>query len=127
MSLLPCVASLAAARSRDPLVDGSIGLAVELVAYVEAQCPAVIFGPTRQSRSAADARHLAIYLAHMTLGHDVSVIGRIFRRDRATIRHAVRRIAKRREDSAFDAKLVALESILAPLSHATAGAKHHAR
>jgi Bacterial dnaA protein helix-turn-helix len=62
-------------------------------------------GPRRLSR----ARHVAIYLAHVTLGLPLGVVAAQFRRDRSTAAYACRLVEDLRERPAFDAALATLE------------------
>jgi chromosomal replication initiation ATPase DnaA len=55
------------------------------------------------------ARQCAMYLAHVVLGLSYSEIGRIFRRERTTARHACRLVEERREEPAIDRTLEKLE------------------
>lgn len=68
--------------------------------------------PSRR-RTVAQARQLAIYLHHVAMGASVSACARLFERDRATIRHAIRRVEDRRESPVFDLGAIRLEQALA--------------
>lgn len=104
--------------ARDPVAfaDARLKVVVALVAWAEAVPLDALFRPTRSDAPAADARHLALYLAHVMLGLDMTRLGAAFGRDRASVRHALRRIEQRRDDPLFDAKVSALELILEPLA-----------
>jgi hypothetical protein len=93
----------------------TIAVAVLLAAWASQIEPDAITGPRRGEAVIADARHLAIYLAHVTLGHDLTRLAAAFGRDRASLRHALRRIEDRRDDPAFDRFVGSLEAILLPL------------
>jgi hypothetical protein len=71
--------------------------------------PEAIAAPTRHSRRAARARHVAIYLAHVTLGLPLAAVAGAFRRDRSTVTYACRRIEDARDNPAFDRALADLE------------------
>lgn len=64
---------------------------------------------TRKSAGIAFARQVAMYLAHIAFGLNLSQIGRGFRRDRTTVAHACRTIEDRRDDPLFEAVLMCLE------------------
>lgn len=67
----------------------------------------------RCRRAVARARQLAIYLHAVAMGASVSACARLFERDRATIRHAIRQIEDMRENAAFDRAAARLEQALA--------------
>ena len=64
---------------------------------------------TRRSRVASRARHVAIYIAHVTLGTPLDAVAVQFRRDRTTASYACHAIEDARDDPAFDAALASLE------------------
>lgn len=119
MVMIPCQTSEAPAR---PPRDAGIDVATALAAWVSGVDPAALFCGTRGEAHVAAARHLAIYLAHVALGHDLSRLSSAFGRDRATVRHALRRIEDWRDDPGFDRSLSELEAILMPLRAPTRGA-----
>ena len=47
----------------------------------------------------AHARHMAMYLTHVSFGISFTEIGRFFGRDRTTVSHACQRIEDEREDA----------------------------
>ncbi len=65
--------------------------------------------PTRRSRTAAFARQIAMYLAHVGFGLSFTQIGRGFGRDRTTAAHACKAIEALRDDPSLDRMLDALE------------------
>ncbi|MEX6507003.1 helix-turn-helix domain-containing protein [Jiella sp. M17.18] len=67
--------------------------------------------PSRAVVPVCDARHVAIYLAHVVFQISLSRTAREFGRDRTTVAHAVRRIEDRRDDRDFDAMLDRLERL----------------
>ncbi|MEN3791972.1 helix-turn-helix domain-containing protein [Fulvimarina sp. MAC3] len=73
--------------------------------------PQEIEKPNRSKASACEARHVAMYLAHVVFQVSLIRAGRAFGRDRTSIAHAVRRIEDRRDDPEFDAKIEHLERL----------------
>ncbi|MCB8838855.1 helix-turn-helix domain-containing protein [Aurantimonas sp. VKM B-3413] len=67
--------------------------------------------PNRAVVPVCDARHVAIYLAHVVFQISLNAMAGEFGRDRTTVAHAVRRIEDRRDDAAFDALLGRLERL----------------
>ena len=67
-------------------------------------------GP-RNSRRAAFARQIAMYLAHVGFGLNFETIGRAFGRDRTTVGHACRVVEDSRDDIWFDCRVATLELI----------------
>lgn len=116
MVMIPCQTSAVPAR---PPRDAGIDVATALAAWVSGVDPAALSCGTRGEADVAAARQLAIYLAHVALGHDLSRLSTAFGRDRATVRHALRRIEDWRDDPGFDRCLSQLETILMPLRAAT--------
>ncbi len=57
----------------------------------------------------AEARQVAMYLAHVACGLSLTDVGRTFRRDRTTVAHACAVIEDRRDDPMFDRALDLLE------------------
>ncbi len=95
--------------------DPGIDVAVALAAWVAGVEPGALVRDTRGKAQVAAARHLAIYLSHVVLGRELTKLSRAFRRDRASLRHAIRRIEDARDDAAFDQRLTRIEAILMPL------------
>jgi hypothetical protein len=71
----------------------------------------------RGSAAVVLARQSAMYLAHVVFSLSYSEIGRIFNRERTTVRHACRCVEQRREDPATDAIFHELENACAALHH----------
>ncbi len=69
----------------------------------------LLFAPTRQRRDIAERRALGMYLAGITLNLGYRETGRLFGRDRTTVRHAMRRVEDMRDDRNFDALCNKLE------------------
>lgn len=65
--------------------------------------------PTRGRQPIAEARQVAMYLAHVALGLSLTDVGRLFERDRTTVAHACKKIEDRRELPEFDKALELLE------------------
>jgi hypothetical protein len=61
------------------------------------------------ARTAALARQIAMYLAHVGFGLSMAEVGRAFGRDRTTVVHACHRIEDRRDETRFDQLLDLLE------------------
>lgn len=95
--------------------DASIDVAAALAAWVLGVEPRALFGDSRGEAQVAAARQLAVYLSHVALGHDLTRLASAFGRDRATLRHALRRVEDERDDPVFDRLLSKLEAILMPL------------
>jgi chromosomal replication initiation ATPase DnaA len=67
---------------------------------------------TSDRRGAAEiafARQVAMYLAHTHLRMPLTEAGRLFHRDRTTVRHACRQVEDRRDDPEVDRLLSCLE------------------
>lgn len=75
--------------------------------------------PTRGTAQTAFARQVAMYLAHVACGLSFTDIGRIFARDRTTVRHACGLIEDRRDDARVDRTLDLLEAVVGRLAHVT--------
>jgi chromosomal replication initiation ATPase DnaA len=67
---------------------------------------------TRGRPSAAFARQVAMYLAHVVCGLTLTEVGTIFGRDRTTVAHACVVVEDRRDDPCFDRTLELLEGVL---------------
>lgn len=74
--------------------------------------------PTRGLQRVAQARQVAMYLAHVGLGYSMRDTGDLFDRDRTTVAHAVRMVEEKRECPAFDEAMGALEGIVRELVRA---------
>ncbi|MDY8109983.1 helix-turn-helix domain-containing protein [Fulvimarina sp. 2208YS6-2-32] len=79
---------------------------------------AEIARPNRASAPVCEARHIAMYLAHVVFQVSLIRAGRTFGRDRTSIAHAVRRIEDGRDDPAFDAKIERLETLARSIARA---------
>ena len=68
--------------------------------------------PSRGRAPIALARQVAMYLAHVVGGLQLSEVGRIYGRDRTTVAHACMVIENRRDEPAFNLTLDHLEAII---------------
>ncbi len=57
----------------------------------------------------AEARQVAMYLAHVACGLSLTDVGRLFGRDRTTVAHACAVVEDKRDDEDFDRALDLLE------------------
>jgi Bacterial dnaA protein helix-turn-helix len=89
------------------------GLCAAAAAAATGVSAAAIAAPQRRRAPVARARHLAVYLHHVALGASLSACGRLFGRDRATIRYACARVEDRRADKGFDCAAATLERAVA--------------
>jgi Bacterial dnaA protein helix-turn-helix len=74
---------------------------------------------SRGRRRAIAARQVAMYLAHVQFGLNLTQVGRLCARDRTTVAHTCAIIEDRREDPGFDHALVLFEGVLRALSRAS--------
>lgn len=77
----------------------------ECVKLLTGVAPKAMLNPRRGSNPVARSRHLVMYLAHVTLSMPQAEIAARFRRDRTTVRYALRAVEDMREDAAVDAFL----------------------
>jgi chromosomal replication initiation ATPase DnaA len=73
---------------------------------------AALWAATRGSPPDAFARQVAMYLAHVGLGLNLSQVARLFARDRRTVAHACALVEDRRDAAPFDRALDLLEGAL---------------
>lgn len=94
-------------------VDGrqKVGLALAIAAAAFDVPPDGIRAAGRRAAPIADARHVAIYLAHIVFQLPMQVVADAFARDRTSVGHAVRRVEDRRDDAAFDQLMDRLERL----------------
>ncbi len=71
-----------------------------------------LLSSSRCQVSAARARQLAMYLAHVVHGETLTAIGQAFRRDRTTVSYACALIEDMRDDPVFDADVTRLEMLV---------------
>jgi chromosomal replication initiation ATPase DnaA len=72
-----------------------------------------LHSPSRGSARIALARQVAMYLAHVVGGLQLTHVGEAFGRDRTTVAHACAVIESRRDDPNFNRTLDLLEGIIA--------------
>jgi hypothetical protein len=104
-------ATMESGSAKRPRLDASqaCGLAVRLSAGHFELSQAALTATSRGSRRVSRARHVAIYLAHVTLGLPLVLVASQFKRDRSSAAYACRLVEDLRERPAFDAALAALE------------------
>ena len=84
----------------------AIELAVERVFGVQRQ---IIAQQNRGRAASAQARQVAMYLAHVGCGMTLTEAGRLFGRDRTTVAHACMVVEDKRDDPIWDQLLDLLE------------------
>jgi chromosomal replication initiation ATPase DnaA len=104
------------AVSADRRRDWLRGVLEHTVAGVFAIDRGLIQQPTRGVQSVAQARQVAMYLAHVGLGLSMRDTGNLFERDRTTVAHAVRMIEEKREHACFDHAMSVLEYVVRELA-----------
>jgi chromosomal replication initiation ATPase DnaA len=80
----------------------AIDLAISTVFGVDAEG---LWHGTRGVRDIAEARQVAMYLAHVCCGMTLTEVGAMFGRDRTTVSHACLKVEYRRDDPNFDRAL----------------------
>ncbi len=73
--------------------------------------PQSLFARGRGAPRLAQARQIAMYLAHVGFALSCESVGRQFRRDRSTVAHACRAVEDGRDDRWFDCRVSALELV----------------
>lgn len=101
--------SVAMTRERD---RGYALLAAGVAGYALGVPRDEVISETRGSSSAAFARQVAMYVAHVAFELSLARVADAFGRDRSTVAHACHVIEDRREDDAFDDWIAALEASL---------------
>jgi hypothetical protein len=101
--------TVASAVSIRPDPSRACNLVARLSANQFEVSQAALIATPRGSRRLSRARHVAIYLAHVTLGLPLVTVALWFRRDRSTAAYACRLVEDLRERPAFDAALATLE------------------
>ncbi len=92
----------------------------DVIEYVVAQ----VFGVSRDDLRAgsrgrahvAQARQVAMYLAHVICQKTLSEVGRLFERDRTTVAHACSLVEDRRDDPLFDQVMELLEGLVGAMT-----------
>ena len=105
-------------------VPAACAIAREIASAFFAVPVAEIALPNRAGAPVCEARHVAMYLAHVAFQVPLSAIGGDFGRDRTSVAHAVRRIENRRDEDGFDAAMERLE-MLAQAIRAALGQPPH--
>lgn len=90
----------------------AIDLAISNVFGVEAS---FIWSGSRGVRDIAEARQVAMYLAHVCCRMSLTEVGTMFGRDRTTVAHACLKVECRRDDPNFDRALDVLSWALPTL------------
>ena len=99
--------------ARQDVLKATVEAAVSVVFGVDV---ARLQGVSRGQAHVAQARQVAMYLAHCAFGLSHTEVGRIFDRDRTTVAHACHLVEDRRDDASFDRTLANLEEIVARLA-----------
>ncbi len=86
-------------------------LAREITGAVFAVPVAEIEQATRATIVASDARHVAMYIAHVVFQVSLATMAGEFGRDRSSVTYAVRRIEDGRDDPCFDARIERIERL----------------
>ena len=71
----------------------------------------LIYLPTRGRAKVAMARQVAMYLAHVSCGLNLTEAGELFGRDRTTAAHACHVVEAKRENADFDRAIQLLENV----------------
>lgn len=87
-------------------------LAAAAAAYAFGASLEAMGSPSRGARRVSYVRQVAMYLAHVSFGMNLSRVALVFERDRSTAAHACHKIEDAREDALLDARLDALEECL---------------
>jgi hypothetical protein len=93
-------------------VPPELAIAQLIVAHVYGVPLASLLASTRKGRREAEARQVAMYLAHVVFRMSLADIARSFGRDRSTARHACRHVEHLREDPSRDRLVAWLEALL---------------
>ena len=97
----------------DPRRDRAAAAFVTSMVALATGVPArEIAAPTRARAPAAQARQIAMYLAHVVHSWPMSRVAIAFGRDRTTASHACHRIEDLRDDAEFDAQISTMEACL---------------
>ncbi len=86
-------------------------VAVDIVAAFLGVPPADILSERRAQAPVARARHVAMYLAHVSFQLSLNAVALGFGRDRSSVSYAVARIEDERDDRAFDLTLNRIEAL----------------
>lgn len=118
MQPVNCNGAYAAIAGKTPIAGGcydrvprACRLAQEIASAFFAIPVPEIERPGRTTARTCEARHVAMYLAHVAFQIPLSAMAQGFGRDRTTIAYAIRRIEDRRDDTDFDAAIERLECL----------------
>jgi hypothetical protein len=92
----------------------AIDLAISTVFGVDSE---YLWSGTRGVRDIAEARQVAMYLAHVCCAMSLTEVGVMFGRDRTTVAHACLKVEYRRDNPNFDRTLDVLSWALPTLVH----------
>ncbi|WP_332691446.1 helix-turn-helix domain-containing protein [Bosea sp. (in: a-proteobacteria)] len=99
------------ANRPDPLSRSARARLAEIVVCAALRLPLAALRQERRGVSrVAFGRQVAMYLAHVGLGLNLSQVGLAFGRDRTTVRHACALVEDRRSQPGFELALAALEA-----------------
>ncbi|RAI01137.1 hypothetical protein DLJ53_18140 [Acuticoccus sediminis] len=91
---------------------GRLDKVIEIVAAETGQTRGGILCSTRGSPRSSEARFIVYYLMNTSLGHPLSEIGVLMRRDRTSVANGVQIVEGRRDDERFDTLIKRLEDRL---------------
>ncbi len=80
---------------------------------------------TRGRAQIALARQVAMYLAHVGCGFNLTEVGTMFERDRTTVSHACSVVELRRDEARFDQAIELLELVIKVFVGSTQGSTTH--
>lgn len=90
----------------DAVLHSHARTAIEnMVTEVFGVAPGAMRRGTRGKKRIANARQVAMYIAHVNCGLSLTDVGRQFGRDRTTVAHACLRVEMRRDEALFDRAL----------------------
>ena len=96
-------------RTPPPEIDTIIANTICSIYRIDAS---LLHGTSRGSANVALARQVAMYLAHVVGRLDYTGVGRLYGRDRTTVKYACAVVEDMRDDPAFDLTIHLLERIV---------------
>ncbi len=96
----------------------ALALAMHLVSITYSVPIHELKAATRRKADIAFARQVAMYLAHVGIGLNLTQVAKSFERDRSTAAHACRLVEDLRDDAEFDGLIDLLERTLKSLTAA---------
>ncbi len=99
-------------RCHEPKFPDLPHVAVRMVMQAYDVTPGEMHDRSRGPARVALARQVAMYLTHVVGEFDYAQVGRLFGRDRTTVKHACAVVEDRRDDPKFDLTLQLLEGIV---------------